>query len=109
MRRSHAGHDLLAETAHTLLMLCCVRRRSRSNFGNKTVDVAAPGDNVVSTYIGSDNPYTTMTGTSVAVPHVSGTAALLLSQCALSCCQGPTPGPSLAQAVLVERYLGQSV
>lgn len=54
--------------------------RPRSNFGNKTVDVAAPGDNVISTYIGSDSPYISMTGTSVAVPHVSGTAALLLAQ-----------------------------
>ena len=43
------------------------------------MDVAAPGDNVLSTYIGSSQ-YTTMTGTSVAVPHVTGTAALLIAQ-----------------------------
>ncbi len=53
--------------------------RPRSNYGNTTVDVAAPGDNVLSTYIGSSQ-YTTMTGTSVAVPHVTGTAALLIAQ-----------------------------
>lgn len=41
--------------------------------------MAAPGDNVLSTYIG-DQQYIAMTGTSVAVPHVSGTAALLIAQ-----------------------------
>ena len=54
-------------------------RRGRSNYGNKSVDVAAPGDDVWSTYIGAAQ-YTAMTGTSVAVPHVTGTAALLIAQ-----------------------------
>ena len=52
-----------------------------SNYGI-AVDIAAPGENIWSTYWSSDLPpltYTTLSGTSMAVPHVSALAALLLS------------------------------
>jgi subtilisin family serine protease/subtilisin-like proprotein convertase family protein len=47
---------------------------SYSNFGVNTVDLAAPGSSVLSTY--PNNAYATMSGTSMATPHVSGAAAL---------------------------------
>lgn len=51
---------------------------SFSNFGASTVDIAAPGSNILSTLPG-DN-YASFNGTSMATPHVTGVAALILSQ-----------------------------
>lgn len=52
---------------------------SFSNYGPVMVDIAAPGSNIYSTVPG--NKYTTISGTSMATPHVSGVAGLLWSAC----------------------------
>ncbi|HYJ00353.1 MAG TPA: S8 family peptidase [Thermoleophilaceae bacterium] len=51
---------------------------SFSNFGSAAVDVAAPGDSVLSTYLGGG--YKTLSGTSMAAPYAAGVAALLRKQ-----------------------------
>jgi len=48
-----------------------------SNFGRSTVDLAAPGVDITSTWAGAN--YEIWGGTSFAVPQVVGTAALLLT------------------------------
>ena len=54
---------------------------SFSNYGASKVQLGAPGVDVLSTLI---NGYGYYSGTSMATPHVSGAAALVLSKCSLN-------------------------
>jgi subtilisin family serine protease len=52
-----------------------------SSFGAVSVDLAAPGDVIMSTYVlfaGQFDDYSWLSGTSMATPHVSGVAGLIM-------------------------------
>src|SRR2546428_8180263 len=53
-----------------------------SNYGPSSVHLGAPGIDVLSTTVGSNYAY--LSGTSMATPHVSGAALLVLSKCTLN-------------------------
>ncbi|NGO15285.1 S8 family peptidase [Streptomyces sp. HC44] len=68
-------------------------KASYSNYGT-VLDLFAPGSSITSTWATSDSATNTISGTSMATPHVAGAAALHLAD-------NPTATPAAVQTALV--------
>ena len=80
------GHFPSALDLNNLISVGATNNRDElsdfSNFGLKTVDIGAPGEDVYSAWVREDLtlPYRHASGTSMATPHVAGVAALIKAQ-----------------------------
>ncbi len=77
-------------------------RSFTSGFGPRTVAVAAPGNQILSTIpvnMSPSNPYAFFSGTSMATPHVTGVAGLILAR---------NPGISAARLKAALLYSGDA-
>jgi len=74
---------------------------SFSNWGN-CVDVLAPGRDILSAWIGSNTATATISGTSMASPHVAGVAAMYLSL-------HPNASPAAVKTWLIGRSIDVNI
>jgi subtilisin family serine protease len=84
-----AGNDGLnacnyspARAANAITVGSTTSTDARSTFSNTgtCVDIFAPGSSITSSWIGSSTAITSISGTSMASPHVAGVAAVLLGR-----------------------------
>jgi subtilisin family serine protease len=77
---ANAGNYSPARVANALTIGSSTNTDARSSFSNygSVVDLFAPGSSIYSTWYTSNTAYATLSGTSMATPHVAGVAALYL-------------------------------
>lgn len=81
-------------------------KNSGAGYGATTIDLGAPGTSVLSTYTG--NSTSTLTGTSMATPHVAGAVAFLHSVASPGFHAEYMADPAAASLVLKQAILDQT-
>lgn len=78
---SDAGQTSPARVKEAITVASSTNKDEQSDFSNfgKVVDLYAPGSDITSDWTGSDDATKTISGTSMATPHVVGAAAVYLA------------------------------
>ncbi|NGY58642.1 S8 family peptidase [Lentzea sp. NEAU-D13] len=94
---SNACNTSPARTAEAITVGSTDRTDARSSFSNvgTCLDIFAPGRDITSAWLTDDNATNTISGTSMATPHVVGAAAVYLGS-------SPTATPEQVRNALVE-------
>jgi serine protease len=79
---------------------------ANAGYGATTIDLGAPGTNILSTDL--NNTYTVKTGTSMATPHVAGAVALMVSSACLGFINDYKTNPAALALVLKDSLLNAS-
>ncbi|PYH99078.1 subtilisin-like protein [Aspergillus ellipticus CBS 707.79] len=89
-----ASHTSPASAPDAVTVAAMNRSNARANFSNygPVVDIFAPGENVLSAWIGSTSATNTISGTSMSTPHITGLVIYLMTLEELS-----TPGAATAR------------
>jgi subtilisin family serine protease len=93
---TNAANSSPARVAEAITVGASTRTDARSSFSNfgSVVDVYAPGSSILSAYFTSNTATATLSGTSMAAPHVAGVAARILQST-------PTASPAAVRNEIV--------